>query len=152
MLKQLMKCIQNCWKRRVQIMDDPSHPLYSYFKYLPSGIRLQLILCKTNDYLNSFVSSAVRGMSTELFWCGYVYLMLTVTVISRKLCQNEFYYGNNEVFSICMYLCLALFKNISLQFSLKGGRSCVPGCPITNALLTIMRRWIDILYHNLWYI
>ena len=43
-----------------KIMADPLHPLHSYFKWLPSGVRLSTLHCKTNRYKDTPVPSFIR--------------------------------------------------------------------------------------------
>ena len=43
-----------------KIMDESQHPLHSYFKWLPSGVRLPSPSCRTNQHKDTAVPSFVR--------------------------------------------------------------------------------------------
>ena len=47
-------------KKLDSILKDESHPLYKYFRFLPSKARLSSIYCRTSRYKQSFVPSAIR--------------------------------------------------------------------------------------------
>ena len=47
-------------KKTIFIMSDTNHPLHKYFRFLPSGIRLNSIYCRTERLKKSFVPSAIR--------------------------------------------------------------------------------------------
>ena len=43
-----------------KIMAKPQHPLHSYFKWLPSGVRLSSPYCSTNQHKDTAVPSFIR--------------------------------------------------------------------------------------------
>ena len=47
-------------KKRSTILKDESHPLFMYYRFLPSNIRLSSIYCRTSRYKDSFVPSSIR--------------------------------------------------------------------------------------------
>ena len=51
-------------KKALSILDDPSHPLFSEFKLLPSGRRFAIPRCRTNRFKNSFVPAAIGFLNT----------------------------------------------------------------------------------------
>ena len=50
-------------KKAVKIVNDPSHPLCSEFKLLPSGRRYQVPKANRNIFKNSFIPNAIRAMN-----------------------------------------------------------------------------------------
>ena len=43
-----------------KIMAESQHPLHSYFKWLPSGVRLSSPSCRTNRHIDTAVPSFIR--------------------------------------------------------------------------------------------
>ena len=52
-------------KKVEQTIDDKEHPLNAYFMYLPSGVRLSSIYCRTTRYKKSFVPAAIRAVNNS---------------------------------------------------------------------------------------
>ena len=53
-------------KKAVKIVNDPSHPLCSEFKLLPSGRRYQVPKANRNIFKNSFIPNAIRAMNDNM--------------------------------------------------------------------------------------
>ena len=46
-------------KKMTKIMKDASHPLWEYFEYLPSGVRLRMTSNRTERFKQSFVPNCI---------------------------------------------------------------------------------------------
>lgn len=53
-------------KKAQSILADPSHPLFSEFRLLPSGRRYILPRCRTNRFKNSFVPAAIGLLNNTM--------------------------------------------------------------------------------------